>query len=356
MLLRETGELIHPGDETAAVAGEKSSVILGRGLCRFEHLETPPGVSGAQAVRAARLTAESRAPFARSDHVVVAGAPGCSIWWWDAERVREMLGPAWSYDASRLVPETALQPPGEGWRQVQTSDGFEAQFWREGLLTASVWRRRPFTADQWESFVRAVGVEDAPEFPPEPARLTLSVSGFSRVARTGRSDSWTLIERGAVAVLAVSLLGGVAYAGRAIGYEQIASEARAAVEMIGAPGGSTAQSTSETPEGVVDRVMRLQHKPQPLLAAAELQRVLMARGVTPLQFSIEDDILQVQVQTRADLPLQSIALALEESPWFLGVDPDLDNSTGLGNLSAQLCNPMSTATGSAACRTKAGAQ
>ena len=352
MLLKETGELIQPGSDSLASAGDKSSVVLGRGLCRFEHIPTPNGLSGAQAVRAARLAAESRAPFARSDHIVMTGAPGCSIWWWDAERVREMMGQGWAYDPARLVPETALQPPGSGWRQVQTSDGYEAQFWRDGLLVSSVWRRRPFTPDQWESFVRAVGVEDAPDLPPDPVRLTLGISGFGRIARASTSDPWMLAERAAIAVLVASLFGGAAYAGRAIGYEQLATQARDAITAAGPAGAETASSPDGL-EALLDRVVRLQNKPQALLAAAELHRILLARGVTPVRFAIEDDILQVQVQTRPDLPLQAIASVVEESPWFLGVDPDLDNSTGLGNLSAQLCNPQQTAGASAACAEQA---
>ncbi|NEX95374.1 hypothetical protein, partial [Caulobacter sp. 17J65-9] len=157
--LREGGELL---DVEGASADPRRArlIALSRGLCRFEFYAPPPGMSGRGALRAARLRAEAFAPFTAADSVLLRAREGVAIWWWDGDRTAALLEAVGiAYDPERLVPETLLQAPAEGWRQVRCADGYEAQYWRAGALRAAAWRRRPFSAEQWAAFAQTL---DAP--------------------------------------------------------------------------------------------------------------------------------------------------------------------------------------------------
>ncbi len=209
-LVSETGELLSAGRRQIRRAPATARAVLSRGLCRFEFLPPASGVSGSAAQLGCRVAAETRAPFAESGGLVTLGAEGFGAWRWDAKLVRERLGDAWPYDLLRIVPESRLlYPVGDGLRQLATLDGFEAQFWENGTLIASSWRRRAFTQDQWDAFVRTsrapAALQDASVPEPIPAELRLNKAATVPRLRDA-SDRWNSVERAGIAVSVLSIL------------------------------------------------------------------------------------------------------------------------------------------------------
>lgn len=150
-------------------------VVVSRAACRFQRIDgVAPGRFG-RAARAARLAAEAGAPFARPDVRLVADARGHAAWVWDRAALDAAARTVVGDRPVDVAPEAALQPPmeGDGWRQLQVFEGYEAQHWRDGRLAASYFRPDRFDAAAWRDFVRASGGgSEAPAAPPPPFRPT----------------------------------------------------------------------------------------------------------------------------------------------------------------------------------------
>lgn len=340
--LEESGETKVAGGNTPGRPTAGSTIILSRALCRFEFFPKPQGLSNSQALRAAHLLAESKAPFARSDSAITTGKAGHGIWWWDIDRVAELLGATWTYRAEKVAPESLLQPPGEKYRHIALNDGFEAQYWRDATLMQSSWRRRAFTPEQWTSFVRLNDTSETSESlqPPALVRLPLAISAASRVVRSEPKDVWVLAQKVGGITLSLSLLAAAALTGRALGYDGIA-DAESALSAELAPPVATATSQDERAlEGNLARQFsELQNRPSVLGATAEIHQLLARHGASIAEFSIEKEMIQIEIQPGPDTSLKTIASEVEASPWFAGVDPEFDNATGLGRIAASICTP-----------------
>src|SRR4051794_27217026 len=65
-------------------------VVLARERCLFEHFRAP-GLSTRAATTAARLHADTAAPYQRYGAVITHKGASFGIWWWDAQWVGERL-------------------------------------------------------------------------------------------------------------------------------------------------------------------------------------------------------------------------------------------------------------------------
>jgi len=317
-------------------------------------MATPQGLSGVKADRAAEIFAESRAPIPDADCAILRGVLGYGVWWWDGARVRELVGDDWSYDPLLVLPETALRGVADGWRQLQLNDGYEAQLWREATLVASVWRRRPFTDEQWDAFVRGAheygAGEDTPASSPVPEEGRLDAGAVRRVARVRPRAGWKAIERGAALAILVSLVAAAGLFGRAIGFDALASAERRAMAPVQSEIAARASAKGGPRDLQTLRdIAARSETPNPLLAGGELFRILQARGVSAatagLVFSIQDGQLRVEAPVAPTIAVEGIASDLEDSAWFSGVMPEVDASQARARLSARVCNPLAPAAG-----------
>lgn len=305
--------------------------MLSRGACRFGFMPAPAGLSVSQADRAARIYAETHAPFAAADHVVVRQVEGYGIWWWDAEQVRA-IAPQWRYDAQRISPETLLQPPGDGWRHVACLDGFEAQHWLHTALTHSTWRRRPFTRDQWAAFVQAV--EGSPHAPPEevPAaeRLELLTDLSWRRRSVRASQAGPQLERLVWAAVAACVLIAASFLGQGIRAtaDTLSMKARLA-ELESAGGAAPLDQLVRADLATLQSLAEIQDKPNPLVVAAELHRILASLGLQASSWATDQSRLRAEVPLGNGLPVAEVATALEASPLIQEVVPQFDVAKNL---------------------------
>lgn len=322
-LLLETGETVAPDPDRRPVEPRRAGTLaLSRALCRFHFFPTPAGLSRRRAAAAARLFAEAHAPFSACDHALFRRPGGVAIWWWDAERVEALAGHAWRYDAGRLVPETLLQPAGDGWRQAATAEGFEAQFWRDGVLRASTWRRRPFTPEQWAAFALSVD-EPAPPLPP-PQSLPL---GAWREARLSPPWGWPQATRWASAAGAAALATSACFAVQAAWYDRRRADALAAADASRTaadhdPGARRAQAELS----LVRAFQARSGRSAALTSAAEGLEVFAAFGARPIRWSADGAEFRAELLGPADeLPLRDLAAALEERPAFRNVTAEVSD-------------------------------
>lgn len=150
--LRLDGSLDRAGGAWSRMAvGER--VLLPRGFCHFDVLPVPASLDRSlQAVRAAQLSAKTRSPFDNPDIRLVWGERYVTAWSWPVNQLpRELSAEA------RCLPESLCFAPADGLSLRSCDEGFEAQFWTDGELTASRWwRHRPGLVDI-QTFARGAG-------------------------------------------------------------------------------------------------------------------------------------------------------------------------------------------------------
>ena len=180
-------ENVHPGGALGRL--RRPVLLIARDLCAFSRFETA-ALPKSRRRQAARLHARVASPYVVSGAALVKAGADFGVWWWNLEQLGPQVASHYPRGGVAIRPETLAQPIGMGWRIVSLQNGYEAQFWQEGLLIASAWRRQRFDEPAWAAFTRVQrSVDDAPETPP-PAQ-TLPVAYDSEAF----APAWTEISR-----------------------------------------------------------------------------------------------------------------------------------------------------------------
>jgi hypothetical protein len=331
-LLHDTGEATSLDGRDGPVDTRNAQLIaLSRGLTRFQLFRTPPGLSGARADKAALLFAEAHAPFTQTESVLRRRPDAIAIWQWDAEQVRMVLGET-RYNRDRLVPETLLQTPGDGWRQVATSDGFEAQYWEEGELRASSWRRRAFTQESWSAFALSVEEPARPVPRDAPGAITVRLDPNApwRRGRVRAALGWREIEvLGLSAALCAGAVAAV-FAGQALHYQRLAA---AEAEVIAAERAAEA-ATPEAAKAAADLALlhayeAARPKSNALAVAADAFAVFDNLGLTVTAWRVDGSQFRAEIAAMdPSNGLEDLAAALERAPTLRNVAPQFDGAGG----------------------------
>lgn len=328
-LLRENGDTISLDNAPADPAGARV-LVLSRALCWFELYRRPPGLSRAEMGRAARLHAEAHAPCPGADFALFRNAAGVGIWYWDRAQVQALLRERWRYAPQHIVPESAIQSPGEGWRQVKTADGYEAQYWSSHALVATLWRRRPFTQAQWASFVTSVphaAHTGAVELPSPVAAAAQSQSGLAR-GRIHASWGWSALERGAIAAAFAAALVAMFFQGQSLNHESAMSAQAATLAKLDAENsGKGASDVASRDLAMVRAFAALTSNPDHVLAATDALHIFSTYNVTVSGWRVDRDGFQADVADAEVATLPELAAALEAEPRLANVSPQRDPVT-----------------------------
>lgn len=320
-MLREAGDLVDA--EAVPLAEPVSPVVLvSRALCRFRFLPTMPGVSAQEAMRAALLHAEGHAPFAAADCAVYRTAAGFELWWWDRARVEALVGGRWRYDPQRLVPESMGNVAGEGLRQLQTADGFEAQYLVDNSLRASQWRRRPFDALQWRAFAESAGVDPGEAGPPAPVQVQWRRDVRARGQRVLPGGPWRRVEQAGWAGAALSLAIAMAFGGHAMQHRIRANTdlqwVAAQTEAAAAPAGL---AFTDRNIALARAAAARAAPPEHLIAAADVLAAMREVGADPDTW--RSDGVRVYAASKSDAAIRTedIAALLKANPRLRDVAP-----------------------------------
>lgn len=340
-LLSEVG-LVRPDGQPADRVSGKDRILISRGMARYQFVPRPTGLPGAQADRSVRLIAEGHAPFPDSDFLIQRNVLGYGIWWWDAARVRDLMATRGGYDAQRIAPETLLANVGAGWRQVETHEGFEAQYWRDLTLIASTWRRRAFTPDQWSAFVESIGdVEhDAPPAAPEPARPQASLRNLQKIATVAEVRIWDKIEQGALFAAVASAAIALFFLAQGARFEGVLRDETAQRDTLKGSASGAQTSLMDTELASLRAMAGDFRRPNPLLVGASAIGAVKSFGPTPLRWAVEENRLRLEAKLPATIAIEDVASVLERNEFISNVRPQVDPATGNAVFTADICQVM----------------
>lgn len=302
-----------------ALALGRPDVWLARTMCAHQFFD-PGAARGAAAWAAARLYARSAAPFVSAGAMVERSGGGFSIWWWDRDRVDPALVARFGDQAPATAPELFQPPAGGGWRVLRLDHGFEAQFWRDGGLIGSIWRRTPFDRADWQAFTRVQpGAADAPADPP--AAVAGFRAPFPRRSVSGSALSPDQVLRAAPAAAALLLLTAAAFwLGQGVKLRLEARElARvAAAERLSKP---PAVPGADTAVRRLAAFSALSSRPNLVAALGVATRILRLYGVGIEAVDAQDDRMDLTLPYSALNGVDRIARDMEASGLFTDVRP-----------------------------------
>ena len=299
-------------------------IVLARERCLFEHLAVAPGLNSRSAATAARLHADTAAPYQRYDSLITHKGPSYGIWWWDAQWVAERLSALGLDPATRVIPETLVRASGDGWRITKASNGYEAQLWKQGFLLADQWRKTPFDAAAWQDFARVQGDAsgaDSAVLMAQEAPWTLQ-SPYRRMMLT----TWTSEKVGQVAVaafVAAVLCLSLYLAGAGIGLKRNTQELAAQTAQLKskAQGGQSLQNQVAAMSALKTAVQG----PNAMALVQRAQEIVEPFGYKLIAFDATREGLTIVLPKEAVGDLEGISRELSASAEFTNVRPSLDH-------------------------------
>ena len=328
------------GDGDVATPVPGGYLIVSRAHCRYEFLPRHPRLNAAQADRAALLVFETRAPFLDAQGVVLRAPRGFGLWWWDKNAA---AGDGGAGTTARVLPEAALFVVEDGWRQVQTREGVEARYCEDLTLIASQWRRRPFTADQWQAFVNSVDHPKlpAPANPPSVEAAQIAPRAASKLPIVAPPQFWTRMDRLAWISTAICGAACLVFAAQALNYTRAASFDRAAIEKIRAEeSADPKRAVNEAELALIKDQSDLGDRPSPVLVVAETYKALAQFGIQPRRWQANPEEVRMEIVQTDAVRIEDIASLLERNAILKNVVAQKDPVSGAQMIVAKICGPL----------------
>ncbi|RTL43526.1 MAG: hypothetical protein EKK53_09795 [Burkholderiales bacterium] len=319
-----------------ASAWARVPLVVARSRCRLKWFRLH-GLPAPERLAALRLQVEAWRPFERTDaRLALSGDHGLAVAW-DAAALERDLQAAGA-DAARfqLMPETfSATKTGDGLRLVQGVEGFEAQHWLDGWLTASRWWPQALTEADWAEFVRASGASrDLSAMALPAAQLVSAGQPWVRSHALQASDDHArgaeqrLVFMGGVAL---TLAAGVmvhqlwdAHREQRRLAAQLDSLKAAATPVVAARDGTLAQVAD------IEKLAAWMAVPQPVDVIGHLNETLGRSNVQIKELELERDKLRIALQLGANTGRAVVVRDLQAGGWFTDVtEARADNGRGL---------------------------
>lgn len=316
-------ESVHPGGALGRF--RRPVLLIARDLCAFSRFETA-ALPKSRRRQAARLHARVASPYVVSGAALVKAGADFGVWWWNLDQLAPQVAARYPRGGAAIRPETLAQPIGEGWRIVRLQNGYEAQFWNNGALIASAWRKQRFDEPAWAAFTRLQrSVDDAPETPPHAQTLPVAYDSEAF------ASAWTDITReqaiamaaGGFAVatscLAFFFLGqGVQLSQRADKLNLEAAELRAST-----PRASAVQAVDLDRQRLA-AYQEVESRTNPISAAGAVIGVLALQEITPSALDITDEGVRVTLPYAAVTRAEELVKEFQDSGYFRDIEPRTD--------------------------------
>ena len=273
---------------------------------------------------AARLHADTAAPYQRYGALITHKGHGFGIWWWDAQWVSEKLAEHGLDPATKVIPETMVRASGEGWRITKASTGYEAQLWKQGFLQADQWRRTAFDAAAWQDFVRVQADQtgaDSAVLNAQEAPWTLQ-SPYRRMTLS----TWTperVTQLAAAAGVAVVLCASLYLFGDGLGLKRNTDTLKTQTDQLTskAPGGQALQSEISSMTALNQAIA----VPNAMTLVQGAQQIVQPFGYKVVAFDSTPDGLTIVLPKEAVGDLEGISRELSASTLFTDVRPTLNH-------------------------------
>lgn len=309
--------------------------IVARGRCRFFKVSLLPAASHARQLAALGLEAQRLSPFAETGWHLHLGGDFAAIWVWDQAATRAVAAAAGIDIArSRVVPEPAMQPPGDdGLRLVQTLDGVEAQYWSGGALAASRWWPKAPDGRAWLTFQRgaALAPDEIDPVPPQPQHLGWLTRPWTTARAAGSFGLTRIDTRIAAAALGAVILLAYAYQGAqwlrverdvALLRQEIARRSQQIEPLL------EARSRALDNQSAIRLLRDLAPFPSQLALMARITATLPADGARLTAWVYDRGQLELGIASPRPLDVVKLVRALEGLDHFKSVAAE---RTGTGN-------------------------
>lgn len=151
--------------------GRRSEWIVAREFCLFAVLDCA-GVPLKKRAGFVAIAARRMAPFSDAEHHAVFAGNSAMLWIWPRALLQNGIEPPYARDEGDLVlPESLYRgaPAEDGVELVACSAGFEARYWKSGVLASSRWWPEAPTSAEWLGFARGAGLGECAMPQPLPA-------------------------------------------------------------------------------------------------------------------------------------------------------------------------------------------
>jgi hypothetical protein len=301
----------------------RATVVLPRERCLFELVETPEGLNSSTALSAAKLRAQTGAPYQNPGYVLCRRGQRFGIWWWDADWAAEQLIAAQFPLNATLLPEPFFYDTEDnGARILKGETGYEAQRWEDGFLVADLWRRQPLTAEAWRDFLKLEPDQPAPELPglrhPVPIvnsayrRTIVSMLGTERIVQVGLF---------AAVILLCSLSAYLAASGFSLHRQAETLRQEAALIRARTPPRPANQANTAQ----ILALKSLVEHPSPLFLLQKAQEILLPFGYKITTFDASRRTITLFLPEEAVAGVDVICAELRASPYFSDARPKLDH-------------------------------
>jgi hypothetical protein len=302
--------------------------VLSRGLCRFVKIPLLVDVSTARQLEALRLQIERVSPFAETGSHVHFGDDAIAVWLWDQGVVRDAAD-AIGVDLRRVsvIPETAMQPQGEGVRLVECLDGVEGQCWDNASLAASRWWPSIPDSRGWVLFQRGASVppDRIAVEPPPPAALPWLGRRWTESPAGGWNGIASIDLRMVAACIAAAFLMGYGYLGAEwlrLVWNISAIERQVAAYSADIAPITHARATAMDDAATIRRLYELDPYPSQLALMAQVANMLPKNETHLAGWSYDRG--QLEITVAADHPLDAtfFVRTLERIDRFNGVSAE----------------------------------
>lgn len=260
-------------------------------------------------------------PYARPAFVADWQGSRASVFVWDEAAVEQQAAKhGLTPTALTVLPETVLREKAEnGVRLVEALDGFEAQLWSNGFLAASRWWPEAPNEAQWQTFLRAAGVESAGAIPAAVAPPWLERPWIRQGALLTVLRAAATPQRLAAA-LALLLLAPIGFFLAKLAVLNTARgeiETAIARESRGAEAILEARRVATVNRGAVEQLVKLQAFPPPLAQMAQASGIIAATNLKTESWEYDNGTLSILLRGQGDAA--ALVRQFEDSPMFAGV-------------------------------------
>lgn len=298
--------------------------VLSRPLYRFHRFDLAQ-VPAKNRNQALSLELVQWTPFAHSEYYVGWSEQQALVWAWDADKINPALAAQGLKRGSlSIVPETVLHPPlPDGLCLTRCQEGFEGQFWRNGLLSNSRWWPQTPSAEEWLMFQRDAGLAPEAQQSQLPAPRASQLLDRPWLNESGAQGGDALqIERFAMALAALALLVPTLWFG--MGWAKVQS----ALDLLSAQKAQLqgqATPIAQARSDALDRASRiatlrsLAPYPEQLLLMAKVSQVLPRDTSSLKDWDFQNGQLKFTVSSPADVSSTALIGLLQQTGTFRDV-------------------------------------
>jgi len=320
-----TFEVLHPGSALGRL--RPTVVLLARELCAFSLFEAA-ALPRARRLQAARLHARVGSPYLVGAAALSRVGQDYGIWWWDVDRITAAMLARFGAGRPVVRPESLAQPRGQGWRIVREAGGYEAQYWRDGAIAASTWRRSGYDAASWAGFARQVRhASDPGNTPPAPVQLPLAADSeaLSLNSIELTREQWIALGVGTIATALAGLT--LFTLGQGLALREDAREIETEVAQLRA---ATPQATATT--GLQSDRQRLaayrqaEERTNAITATGAAVGITSIYDLTPEAVEVDEGVLTLTLPYAALARSAELIAEFEGSGYFHDVRPRTDGA------------------------------